>query len=143
MKARTFIEVIASLLIVLFLYAATTQVVSHPTFQSQINRSLSNAALSGIIAWLIPAIQLTMVFLLGRPATRLPAFSCSLAIVSCYTVYLVMMLPGAYKSYCNCGELWREARLEINILVNVAIILLAATAIVLTGRFKENTPRFS
>jgi hypothetical protein len=143
MKARTVIEVIASLLIVLFLYAATTQVVSHPTFQSQINRSLSNAALSGIIAWLIPAIQLTMVFLLWRPATRLAAFSCSLAIVSCYTVYLVMMLPGAYNSFCNCGELWRQARLEINILVNVAIIFLAATAIILTGRFKENSPRFS
>ena len=109
MKARTVIEVIASLLIVLFLYAATTQVVSHPTFQLQINRSLSNTALSGIIAWLIPVIQLTMVFLLWRPATRLAAFSCSLAIVSCYTVYLLIMLPGAYKSYCNCGELWRQA----------------------------------
>jgi hypothetical protein len=143
MKARTVIEVIASLLIVLFLYAATTQVVSHPTFQSQINRSLSNTALSGIIAWLIPAIQLTMAFLLWRPATRLAAFSCSLAIVSCYTVYLVMMLPGAYNSFCNCGELWQQARLELNILVNVAIIFLAATAIILTGRFTKNSPRFS
>lgn len=143
MKARTVIEVIASLLIVLFLYAAATQVVSHPAFQSQINRNLSNAALSGIIAWLIPAIQLAMVLLLWRPATRLAAFSCAMAIVSCYTVYLIMMLPAAYKSFCNCGELWRQARLEVNILVNLAIILLAATAIILTGRFKENLPRFS
>lgn len=143
MKARTVIEVIASLLIVLFLYAAISQVVSHPTFQSQINRSLSNTVLSGIIAWLIPAIQLAIVIILWRPATRLAAFGCSLAMVGCYTVYLIVMLPGAFKSNCHCGELWQQATLEINVLVNLAIIFLAATAIILSGRFKENSPRFS
>lgn len=143
MKARTVIEVIASLLIVLFLYAAITQVAFHPIFQSQVDRSLSNAALSGTIAWLLPVIQSAMAWLLWRPSTRLAAFGCTMAIVGCYTIYLVMMLPGAYKSYCHCGELWQQATLETNILVNLAVILLSATAIIITGGFKKNSPRFS
>lgn len=143
MKARTIIEVIASLLIVLFLYAAIVQAVSHPGFQSQIDRILSHNALSGIVAWLLPAIQLTLAFLLWRPATRLAGFSCSLAMVGCYTVYLIMMLPAAQRSACHCGELWQQASLELNILVNLGIIVLSAAAIVLIGRYNKNSPRFS
>ena len=53
MKARTVIEVIASMLIVLFLYAVTFQVVSHPVLQSQINRGLSINILFLLRGWML------------------------------------------------------------------------------------------
>ncbi len=143
MKARTIIEVIASLLIICFLYAAISQAVFHNTFQSQINRSLVNEPLTVTISWLLPAVQLLLSFLLYRPATRLAGLCCSLALVGCYTVYLITMLPQTYSSACHCGEPWQGFTVEVNILVNLAIILLAATAIILTGRFKTDSPGFS
>lgn len=143
MKARTIIEIIASLLILLFLYSAAAQVAFHPTFKLQINRSLVNTPLSSLVAWLMPVTQLLLVYLLWRRSTRLAGLSCSLAAVSCYTIYLIIMLPKAWASSCNCGELIQAATLEINILINLAIILMIATAIILAGRFKTNSPNFS
>lgn len=143
MKGKTIIELIASLLIILFLYAAASQLIFHDTYYTQISRTPFNSAFAGIISWTLPVVQLTLVWLLRRSALRLTGLICSLIIVSIYTVYLFIMLPAGSRLACRCGELWQKASLEVNILFNLAVILLAALAIILTGRLKTNSPHLT
>lgn len=143
MKPKTIIQVIVSLLIVLFLYATIAQFVWRNTYNAQFHRVLPNHISAAIIEWSLPVAQLLLAYLLWRPATRLAALIFSLAIVGCFTVYLVIMLPEAGQSACHCGELWQTITVGSNILFNLFIIILIATAIVLTGRFKTDSPRFS
>lgn len=143
MKGKTVIEVITSLLIVLFLYATLIQVVFHNTFQSQLTRALPGQSLAIIISYTLPVLQVLLAYLLWRPATRLTGLCVSLAAISCFTVYLVIMLPVANRSYCRCGETWSTATLGTNILINLAIILVIGTAIILAGRQRNNSPGFS
>jgi hypothetical protein len=143
MKGRTIIELVASVLIILFLYAAVSQLLFHNTYYTQINRAPFNSIFARIIAWALPACQLILAWLLWRPALRLAGLICSLVVVSIYTVYLFTMLPAGSHLACRCGELWQQASLEMNILFNLAVILLAALAIILTGRLKTNSPRLT
>jgi hypothetical protein len=143
MKSRTILEVITALLTVLFLYAASTQLISYNTFYGQLNRFFSNNLLTGFISVALPVLQVLLAILLWRPATRLLALGCTLAAVSLFTVYLIMMLPSAYRSSCRCGELLPMATLEVNIIINLFIVVLSATTIILMGRLKTNTPDFS
>jgi hypothetical protein len=142
MKGRTVIELIASALILLFLYAAVSQIIFHDTYYSQLNRTL-NRLFSGIIIWTIPVVHVLLAWLLWRPAKRLAGFISSLGVVSLYTIYLFIMLPAGSKSSCQCGEVWQKASLEINILFNLAVILISAIAIILMGRLKTNSPRLT
>ena len=143
MKGKTVIELIASVLILLFMYAAVSQVVFHNTYYTQLNRSLINGLFAGIITWLIPVVHILLAWLLWRPSTKLAGFICSLGVVSLYTIYLFIMLPLGSKAACQCGELWQKASLEINILFNLAVILLTAVGIILMGRLKTNSPRLT
>ena len=143
MKGRTVIELIASALLVVFLYAAITQVVFYNTYYIQLNRSLSSAFFANIIIWSIPVVHILLGWLLWRPSTRLAGLIGVLALVSLYTIYFFIKLPAGSRSACQCGELWQQASLEINILFNLAVILLAAIAIILVGRLRTNSPRLT
>jgi hypothetical protein len=143
MKGRTVIELIASALIVLFLYAAFSQVIFHKTYLAQFNHSTSSGLLSGIIVWTLPVLQLLLIWLLWRSQTRLAGLISALVAVSLFTIYLFIMLPAGSKSACRCGELWQKASLEVNILFNLAIILLSAVGIILVGRLKTNSPHLT
>lgn len=143
MKGKTIIELLASALIVLFLYAAAVQLIFHETFFLQLNRPRSGRVFAYIISWSIPMVHVLLAWLLWRPAKRLAGFICSLAVVSFYTIYLFVMLPAGSKSSCQCGELWQNASLEVNILFNLFVILLSAIAIILMGRLKTNPPHFT
>jgi hypothetical protein len=143
MKGKTITELIASALIVLFLYAAVMQLAFHQTYLTQFTRSLSKEALSQVVAWTLPLAQLSLGFLLWKNSTRLTGLIGTLVLVSLFTIYLFVMLPAGSRSRCNCGELWQKTSLEVNILFNLAVILLSAVAIIITGRFKTNTPRLT
>lgn len=143
MKARTVIELIASALIVLFLYAAFSQLFLHNAYFTQLNRSLSSGLFAGFVVWALPAAHLLLAWLLWRPALRLAGLISALGMVSLYTVYLFIMLPAGSKLACQCGELWQRASLEINILFNLAVILLIAVCIILVGKIKTNSPRLT
>jgi hypothetical protein len=143
MKGKTVIELIASALILLFLYAAISQVIIHDTYYTQLSRSLGNGLFAGIIAWSIPVVHLLLAWLLWKPQRRLAGLICSLGAAGLYTIYLFIMLPLGSKAACQCGELWQTTSLEINILFNLAVILLAAIAIILMGRLKTNSPRLT
>jgi hypothetical protein len=143
MKGRIIIELIASALIILFFYAVVSQLIFHNTYSAQLNRVPFNSLFAAIIAWTLPVLQLTLIWLLWKPALRLTGLICSLAVVSMYTIYLFIMLPGGSRLACRCGELWQKASLEVNILFNLAVIVLAAFAIVLAGRIKTNSPRLT
>jgi|GEM_PF-6460506 hypothetical protein len=143
MKGKTIVELLASALIVVFLYAAAVQFVYHETYFSQLNRPRTGKVFAYIISYLLPLVHVLLAWLLWRPAKRLAGFVCAMAVMSLYTIYLFVMLPAGSKAQCHCGELWQGASLELNILFNLAVILLSAVAIILMGRFKTNSPHFT
>jgi len=137
MKSSAVSDVIASVLLLAFGYAAISQLFFHHTFYVQLVQGLGSDGTAAVLSWAIPILQLTICFLLWRRNTRLKALVTTLALLSVFTVYLVRMLPFAGKTICACGEPAPWFTLETNILVNTALIFLTGTAIVLAAQLNR------
>jgi hypothetical protein len=137
MKSSAVSDIIAAVLLLVFGYAAISQLFFHHTFYEQLRHGLENPAAAAIVSWAMPCVQLIVCILLWRRATRLKALVTALALLSVYTVYLVRMLPREGKSLCACGELAPWLTLEINILLHTALIFLTSTAIVLAAQLNQ------
>ena len=70
MNKETAIEIICALLVFLFVYAATSKLCDYTQFKLQLSHSPLIASYTGILAWLVPSSELTIVTMLTAMHTR-------------------------------------------------------------------------
>lgn len=134
MKSKKVIDVIAIALALLFIYAAVEKLVNFGTFRSQLDRSPLVGSFSAAAVWLLPILQVFTSVLLIRQATRLAGLFCAFFLIAGFTVYFVAMINTGDNQPCSCGELWQGLSVEWHIIFNLAGVLLAGIAIILSGR---------
>ena len=66
-------EVVAFLFILLFVYAALSKLLDFETFRVQLAQSPLLSAYAGIIAWLVPGVEILIALLLIIPRFRVVA----------------------------------------------------------------------
>jgi hypothetical protein len=103
MKKSTIVEVISSLLIFLFIYAALSKILDLDKFKYQLSQSPFISNISGFVAWAIPVGEILIAFSLIFKRTRLTGLYLSFFLMLLFTGYLFIMLR--YSSYlpCSCG----------------------------------------
>lgn len=134
MKSKKIIDVIAIALAILFIYAAVEKLINIGTFKTQLDRSPLLGSFSSAAVWLLPVLQVLTSVLLIRQVTRLAGLFCAFFLIASFTVYLVTMINTGESQPCACGELWQGLTVEWHIIFNLAGILLAGIAIILSGR---------
>jgi hypothetical protein len=139
MKSKTFIRFIAVFLIMLFVSAAVYKLLTFGTFRSQLNKSSFIIGYAGLVAPLVPALEILVAVLLYRPASRLAGLFCSFFLVSFYTIYLLGMLSMGHEMSCNCGELWQRLSLGQHLLFNIAVVVMICIGVILSGKIKYET----
>lgn len=139
------ILIICTLIIVLFLYAASAKLLDYYNFRFGLSESPIIAPFAGLLAWLIPASELGIAVLLMIPAYRTAGLYASFVLLFLFTVYIAAMLLTGADMPCSCGGVLEEMPWSVHVVFNSAYVLLSACGIWLTKRKRRRpavTPVF-
>src|SRR5688500_18099314 len=97
------VEIISSLLVLLFAYAAISKRLTYSTFVDQLNRSPFLQYISNFTSVAIPTGELLISVALLFPKIRLLGLYASFALMLLFTSYIYIMLHYSYYIPCSCG----------------------------------------
>lgn len=127
---RRFIQaILASLLIILFVYAGLSKLLDFTTFKLQLEKSPFLASFYHLVAWIIPLFELIIAILLSNNTTRLKGFYCSFFLMLLFTGYIYSMLHFSNYVSCSCGGVLSKMSWSQHLVFNVIFTLIALTGI--------------
>jgi hypothetical protein len=131
LRKNTILEVISSLLIILFIYTALSKLSGYKTFTIQLSKSPFITSYAGSIAWSLPAGEILISLLLVFKRTRLIGLYASFFTMSLFTAYLMIMLKFSYHIPCSCGGVLQNLSWNEHIVFNVFFIIIAGAGALL------------
>lgn len=134
-KATLVITTIVLSFVLLFIYAATSKLLDFETFTVQLAQSPLLSAYAGIIAWLVPGIEIAIAILLMLPRFRTIALYAAFTLMVMFTAYIYIILNFSDFIPCSCGGVLEKLSWTQHLIFNVVFIVLAALAILLTPHF--------
>ncbi|HLW32169.1 MAG TPA: MauE/DoxX family redox-associated membrane protein, partial [Aequorivita sp.] len=129
---NTTITVICYLFVLLFLYAATSKLLDFETFTVQLAQSPLLSAYAGIIAWMVPGIEILIAGLLIFPRFRTLALYASFTLMVMFTAYIYIILNFSDFIPCSCGGVLEKLSWTQHLIFNVVFIVLAGGAILIS-----------
>jgi hypothetical protein len=130
-KKNALLEIISSLLIILFIYTALSKLSNYNNFTAQLSKSPFITSYANSIAWSIPAVEILISLLLVFKRTRLIGLYASFFIMSLFTAYLIIMLNFSYHIPCSCGGVLQYLSWNAHIAFNAFFIAIAAAGVLL------------
>jgi hypothetical protein len=134
MKRNFWIEIIASLFILLFVYTSANKFIDFQNFRSVLHGSPLIREKAYIIAWLIPITELLISVFLFFPKLRRLGLWGSLIIMTLFTGYLAYMLFFSDVRPCSCGGVISKMTWNQHFIFNIFFTLLAIVGIWLSNK---------
>lgn len=135
MKRKIIIEIISSLLILLFLYASVSKWLAFKIFIGEMNNQPFPNWMTPYLVWSIPFIEVFIAIGLIFEKTRVPAFYGSLVLMTAFTVYTVAILLHAFKYIpCSCGGVIRKLTWPQHLFFNLFFVSISLLGIWLKKR---------
>jgi hypothetical protein len=135
MKRKIIIEIISSLLILLFLYASVSKWLAFKVFIGEMNNQPFPNWMTPYLVWSIPSIEVLIAVGLIFEKTRVPAFYASLALMSAFTIYTVTILLHAFRYIpCSCGGVIRKLTWHQHLYFNLFFVGISLLGIWLKKR---------
>ncbi len=131
LRKSIIIEIISSLLIILFIYTALSKLSNYNNFTAQLSKSPFITSYATSIAWSIPAVEIAISLLLVFSKTRLLGLYASFFLMSLFTAYLIIMLNFSYYIPCSCGGVLQYLSWNEHIVFNSFFIVIAGTGVLL------------
>jgi uncharacterized membrane protein YphA (DoxX/SURF4 family) len=138
-KSNAVIMIICTLIIALFVYAASSKLLDYYNFQFGLSESPFIAPFANILAWAIPAGELLIAVMLVIPVLRLTGLYASGILMSLFTVYIAAMLLSASEIPCSCGGILEEMSWSAHIVFNSAFVALSVWGIYLQRKKRRTT----
>ncbi len=124
------IEVISALLIVLFIYAFVTKILSPNALRHDMLNQPFPRWFSGILIWLIPSLEILIVLLLVWERTRMIGLIASFGLMLSFTIYAGLILAHFFRYVpCGCGGVIRYLSWPQHLVFNLFFTLISALAI--------------
>ncbi len=130
-------DIICGLLIVLFVYAASSKLFDYTQFSTQLGRSPLIASYAGIIAWLVPTIELIIAGLLTIRVTRITGLYASFILLLTFTLYIAGMLLLGENLPCSCGDVINTLSWKQHLVFNLFFMALSIVGILLWWKQKQ------
>ena len=135
MKRKIIIEIISSLLILLFLYASVSKWLAFKLFIGEMNNQPFPNWITPVLVWSIPFIEVFIAVGLIFEKTRVPALYASLFLMLAFTVYTVAILLHAFKYIpCSCGGVIRKLTWPQHLFFNLFFVGISILGIMLKKR---------
>ena len=140
MRRQTIIEVIRSILVLVFIYAAATKLLSYSSFLAQLYISSFIRVIAPVIATMLPLAEIAIAALLTVNRTRILGMYSAAAILLLFTGYITGMLIFRQELPCTCGGMISRLTWPQHIIFNLVLLSLAGVAIRLE---KKNTVHYA
>ena len=135
MKRKIIIEIISSLLILLFLYASVSKWLAFKTFIGEMNNQPFPNWMTPYLVWSIPILEVLIAIGLIFEKTRVPAFYASLVLMMAFTIYTVAILLHTFKYIpCSCGGVIRKLTWPQHLFFNLFFVGISLLGIWLKKR---------
>ena len=135
MKRKIIIELISSLLILLFLYASLSKWLAWRTFIGDMNNQPFPNWMTPFLVSTIPTIEVVIALALIFERFRVKAFYASLFLMSAFTIYTVAILFHAFRYIpCSCGGVIRKLTWPQHLVFNLFFVGISILGIILKKR---------
>jgi hypothetical protein len=131
MKRNLIIEIISSLLILLFLYTALSKLLDHTAFKNVLSKSPLIGGKAAVVALALPITEGLIASLLFFPGSRRWGLWGSFAAMTIFTLYLAYMIMSTPNLPCSCGGVLKQMTWNQHLVFNIFFLLLSLTGIVL------------
>lgn len=129
MKKNVIIEIICLLFIILFVYAAANKLLDVEKFRVQLGQSPLIATFAGVLAWIVPIMEIFISIALATPRFRLFGFYASFTLMAVFTIYIVAMLNLSPFVPCSCGGILEKLGWTEHLIFNSCFVALALLGI--------------
>ncbi|HEX6429732.1 MAG TPA: MauE/DoxX family redox-associated membrane protein [Niastella sp.] len=127
----TIIEVICSLLIILFIYSSLSKLSDYELFTVQLSKSPFITSYANFVAWSIPAVEILISLMLVIKRTKLIGLYASFFLMSLFTAYLIIMLNFSYHIPCSCGGVLQYLSWNQHVVFNAFFIAISAVGAII------------
>lgn len=135
MKRKTVIEILSSLLILLFVYTSVSKWLAFKTFIGQINNQPFPNWMTPIIVWTLPPVEIIISGLLMFERTQLLGFRAALILMSLFTIYTFLVLINVFgRTPCACGGVIESLSWPQHLVFNLFFVGVAIAGILLKKR---------
>lgn len=134
MRRKITIEIVSSLLILLFVYTAISKLLDYTSFRQVLSTSPLIGDKAAVTSLALPITEGLVSVLLFIPRTRLWGLYGSLALMTAFTLYLAYMIYFTPKLPCSCGGVLKQMTWNQHLIFNVFFLLLSIAGIVLQRR---------
>jgi len=131
MKRKLFIEIISSLLILLFVYTAVSKLLGYTSFWVTLSKSPLIGNKAKFIAVALPVTEILVSLLLFVPRTRLWGLYASSGLMTIFTLYLIYMIYFTPQLPCSCGGVLKHMTWNQHLVFNIFFLLLSLAGVVL------------
>ncbi|WP_321345224.1 MauE/DoxX family redox-associated membrane protein [uncultured Draconibacterium sp.] len=135
------VTVTSYLYILLFVYSGISKLLDYETFTVQLAQSPLLSAYAGIIAPAVIGLELVLALLLIPKNTRLIGLYASLFLMVAFTIYIYLILNYSDFVPCSCGGIIEKMNWTEHMIFNIAFVILALIAIVLSEKEKHTSKR--
>ena len=134
-RRQILLEVIVSLLVLLFLYASISKFLDFQTFIKETNNQPLPNSWTPFLVWGIPftevAISLTLLF----ERTRLLGLYGSLVLMGVFSIYAIIILLHAFRYIpCSCGGIIKRLTWRQHLVLNLFFVSLSIVGIIIQRR---------
>ena len=119
------IECISALLILLFIYTATSKLLAHNSFVFTLNQSPLLQQYSIPLSWIIPLTEIIISCFLFIPRLRKTGLLFSMLLMTAFTIYISYMIAFRPRLLCSCGGLIKSLTWKGHLLLNISFVVIA------------------
>ena len=131
MKRIFIVNIICSLYILLFIYAASSKLMDYQQFKTQLGSSPLLTKYAGAVSIAIPALEIGLSLMLVSKRWKLLSLYLSLGLMVAFASYIIVVTHYSYYVPCSCGGVLQHMTWNQHLIFNFLFIGLAITAILL------------
>lgn len=139
MKRKIVLEILSSLLILLFVYTSVSKWLDFNRFVGEMNNQPFPNWITPILVWTLPAAEVIIAALLMFEKTQLSGFRASLVLMLLFTVYTLFVLLNIFDRVpCSCGGVIENLSWGQHLVFNLFFVGVALAGIILKRKEKFN-----
>ena len=128
---KTILQIINIIFLALWAYAAFSKVFEYEIFKNQLAKSPLLGSANGIVAVVVPLMEIGIAGLLLFDKTKIKGLQASAILLGLFTIYLIGIINLAEHIPCSCGGLLSTLTWTQHIFLNVAFLTLAVIGLII------------
>ena len=132
---RIVIEIIAALLVLLFLYASVSKLLGFKVFVDEMNNQPFPNWMTPYLVVIIPGSEILISLALLFDRTRMIGFYASLVLLFLFTLYAALVLLHVFEYVpCSCGGMLKKLNWWQHFLFTLGFLILSIAGIALSKK---------